>query len=126
MIIAGLYLVVLLPFLVVDFERAFHHRRMYLLEFRHASVADLTKDGVLNIAVFVPAGWLLHAAIRDVTLSLRARVLVVGGFCALFSLAMETVQFFMPSRYSSLIDVLTNTGGALLGALIAARWGHRD
>jgi VanZ family protein len=53
-------------------------------------------------------------------------VCVVGGFCAVFSLAIETVRFFMPSRYSSLIDVVTDTAGALLGALIAAAWRHWD
>jgi VanZ family protein len=33
-----------------------------------------------------------------------------------FSLLMETVQFWLPTRYSSIIDVLANTLGAALGA----------
>lgn len=121
-IAAGLYLVVLLPFLVLDYERRRGHPRSYLLEFRYTPLAGLIKDGLLNMAAFVPSGWLLYGAIRDVKLSTGARVCVVGAFSAVFSLAMETVQFFMPSRYSSVIDVLTDTAGAVLGALIAAAW----
>ena len=125
LVAAGLYLLVLLPFLVTDYEHVHPHRRMYLLETRYISAADLVKDVLLNVAAFVPAGWLLHAAIREAVASPQARLLVVGGFCGLFSLAMETVQFFLPSRYSSGIDVLTDTGGAVLGALVAARWARR-
>jgi len=47
----------------------------------------------------------------------------VGGFCLAVSLTVETLQFFLPSRYSSLIDVLTDTAGAVIGAVVADRWG---
>ena len=121
-LVAGLYLVVLARFLTTDYEWAHAHHRMYLLEVRYASVAALVKDVLLNVGAFVAAGWLLGRAIRDVTVSRRARVWIVGGFCALFSLGMETVQFFIPSRYSSVVDVLTDTAGAVLGAWLASRW----
>ena len=121
-LVAGLYLVVLARFLTTDYEWAHAHQRLYLLEVRYASVAALVKDVLVNVGAFVGAGWLLGRAIRDVTVSRRARVWIVGGFCALFSLGMETVQFFIPSRYSSVVDVLTDTAGAVLGAWLASRW----
>lgn len=105
LVAAGLYLVVLLPLLVTS-SGPYPHARAYLLEFRHAPARQMIADGILNTATFVPLGWL-------------SRLLVVAGFGAGLSLAVETVQFFIPSRYSSLIDVLTNTGGAVLGAVIA-------
>jgi glycopeptide antibiotics resistance protein len=121
-LVASLYLVVLARFLTTDYERALVHQRLYLLEVRYASVAGLVKDVLLNVGAFVPAGWLLDRAIRDITVSRRARVWIVGGFCALFSLGMETLQFFMRSRHSSAVDVLTDTAGAVLGAWLASRW----
>jgi VanZ family protein len=122
LIAAGLYLAVLLPALVMD-DGFRPHPRAYLLEFRLASPARLVGDGLLNVAAFVPLGWLLSRGIRDVAASSRSRVLTVVGFCVLVSLVVETLQFFLPSRYSSLVDVLTNTVGALIGAVVADRWG---
>ena len=122
LIAAGLYLAVLLPALVMD--NGFRpHPRAYLLEFRFASPSRLAADAILNVAAFVPLGWLLAQGSRDIAASSRGRVLSVGGFCLAVSLTVETLQFFLPSRYSSLIDVLTNTAGAVIGAVVADRWG---
>lgn len=118
LVAAGLYLVVLLPLLVTS-DGPYPHARAYLLEFRHATARQVITDAILNTVAFVPPGWLLYRAIRDLPMATVSRILVVAGFGAVFSLAVETVQFFIPSRYSSLIDVLTNTGGAVLGAVIA-------
>ena len=41
---------------------------------------------------------------------------LVGG---LLSLTVEFLQYYIPRRDSSLTDVITNTTGSLLGALIA-------
>ena len=120
LIAAGLYLVALLPALVM--EGGYRpHPRAYLLEFRLASPARLVADVMLNVAAFVPLGWLLAQGIRDVAASPRARRLVVVGFCAVMSFGVETLQYFLPSRYSSLVDVLANSAGALIGALLADR-----
>jgi glycopeptide antibiotics resistance protein len=69
-----------------------------------------------NVAVFVPLGLLVMAAWRIPVLGLLSGLLV-GGAC-------ELVQLFEPGRVASLVDVLTNTLGGLLGAalvLISAR-----
>lgn len=121
LIAAGLYLIVLLPWLIVDM--GLHpHPRAYLLEFRLASPARLTGDVIVNVAMFVPLGWLLARGLGGRAASALARVLIVTGFCGGLSLAMETLQFFLTTRYSSLIDVLANTLGAVAGAVIACRW----
>ena len=122
LIAAGLYLAVLLPWLVVETGRP--HPRAYLLEFTHASPARLAADAIVNVALFVPLGWLLARGIADLAASTLARVLIASGLCGGLSLAVETLQFFLTSRYSSLIDVLTNTLGGLVGA-VAAHWWRR-
>ena len=84
----------------------------------------LVADIALNVAMFVPMGWGLHRAARrrgaPRTPLLRAVILA-----AAFSLTMETVQAWLPNRYSSVVDVLANTLGATIGAWLEARYGHR-
>jgi glycopeptide antibiotics resistance protein len=120
LLVASLYLALLLPWLVTDL--GWHpHPRAYLLEFRLASPARLAGDAIFNVAMFVPFGWLLARGIEDLGASARARLVVVAAACAALSLTVETVQFFLVSRYSSAIDILTNAVGAAVGAVIAYR-----
>jgi glycopeptide antibiotics resistance protein len=121
---AALYVAMLLPWLVMDND-AHAHPRAYLLEFRLALTKVIVRDALLNVAAFVPLGWLLMRGIRDLAASTAVRLLIVVAFCAALSLTMETLQFFVPSRYSSLIDVLANTTGAVVGAVVVA-WGVRE
>jgi glycopeptide antibiotics resistance protein len=41
------------------------------------------------------------------------------ALCAVFSLSVETAQYFIVTRYSSFLDVLANTLGGALGALLS-------
>lgn len=73
-----------------------------------------------NIVLFVPLGWLtavvvLYAPTAQVLVGLRRGVL--SGL--LLSLAIEVSQYFL-GRAADVDDVLLNTAGALLGALIGA------
>jgi VanZ family protein len=113
----GLYLLVLLPALLLPFPTTHHHRRAYLMEYR-ASRPWLSRDVALNVAVFVPLGWLLARVGHSRGLSTLGVILLTAGGCGAVSLAAETVQFFLPSRHSSVIDVVANTAGALLGAVM--------
>ena len=83
----------------------------------------MVADVLLNIAIFVPIGWGLHRAARPLCrrpgVLLLAVVVVAAGFSGL----METLQYWLPARYSSAVDVAANTLGALLGAAAAARGG---
>jgi VanZ family protein len=119
----GLYLLVLLPALLLPFPTSHPHRRAYLMEYR-ASRPWLSMDVALNVAVFVPLGWLVARAGHSRGLSSLGMILLTAGGCGALSLAAETVQFFIPSRHSSVIDVVANTLGAFLGAVMCRPWRH--
>lgn len=71
-------------------------------------------DGILNILLFLPIGWLLVTACR------RTRHLQWLALCgAAFSLFIETSQFVFRRGSSSVDDLLNNTVGCFLG--IAAK-----
>lgn len=67
-----------------------------------------------NVALFVPIGLLLALAWPRLRLW---QTVLIG---ALMSGLIETVQGVMPSRFPSLSDVIANTTGTLIGALIVA------
>lgn len=73
-------------------------------------------DAMANIALFVPLGFAL--LLRG--LSMRRAI----ALCVLYTLAIETLQFFgLPGgRVASVSDVLTNSFGAVTGAVIARDW----
>jgi hypothetical protein len=80
------------------------------------------QDTAVNILGFLPFGFLLTAYLREVANCDRARALgatvVVGG---LASLGIELLQVYLPSRDSSLLDLLNNGLGSGLGALLQLR-----
>jgi len=81
---------------------------------RRVSRSDL----LVNFLVYLPFGLL-------VTRLLRARLLPAGSIALatlsalLLSFTLEYLQGFLPGRVSSPVDLLTNTIGALVGALLA-------
>lgn len=81
------------------------------------------EDVLLNIAGYVPAGFLLALALRS-RLRAHAAVFCAIGLSALLSVAMEAMQMFLPGRIASNVDVLSNTLGALIGALAAPLFSH--
>lgn len=79
----------------------------------------ITVDDILfNFAAYVPLGFLI-------TLSLSTRrhrrtaVLAGAAACAVLSLLLESAQQYLPSRIASNIDLLVNSFGGTVGALIA-------
>ena len=70
-------------------------------------------DLLLNIALFMPLGAALALGGRS-----RGRVTVLA---LLLSTAIELSQFYIPGRDPSVSDVIANTCGALLGALVVGR-----
>lgn len=73
-------------------------------------------DVGINIVGYMPLGLLLVFAMYP---------LVRGGWAllcaillgALISASMETGQYFLPNRVTSLLDFATNTGGTIIGAI---------
>lgn len=76
-------------------------------------------DVGINLLGYAPLGFLLALApLQRVQSALWSISLAVLG-SGLLSLAMETLQSFLPSRVPSNVDLLLNTLGALSGACVA-------
>lgn len=79
------------------------------------SLRGKARDLSLNVILFIPLGLLGRRSLRRVGVApLPALLAIVGGSVAL-SLTMETLQHYIPGRYSSLVDVMMNGGGATIG-----------
>lgn len=78
-------------------------------------------DALGNLAFFVPLGVLLY-----IVLGRRRRpILVVVASGAVTSASVEILQYVFALGHSDVTDVLFNTTGALLGAVIASLGGRR-
>ena len=93
----------------------------------HAAWSDMI-DAIRNVLLFAGFG-----AIWEVTsrLTLRAALWRATLYGCLLSMTVETLQLFSPVRFASILDVMTNTGGAFIGAigvavLVAAVRARRD
>jgi glycopeptide antibiotics resistance protein len=72
-------------------------------------------DIAINIAGFAPFGFFAMAFL-SVRLQATTRAMLLAVACGvLVSLTIETGQYWLPTRTSSLIDVLTNGMGTALG-----------
>jgi glycopeptide antibiotics resistance protein len=119
------YLLLLVVLLVAPLSKP-HLHRGYLMEFRLPIGRRFIADVAVNLVIFAPLGWGLHRnARRFHRLGPSGRLIAAIGSAAAFSLVMETVQWWLPGRYSSIVDVAVNTAGAALGALIEAGLGER-
>lgn len=77
----------------------------------------LRYDTLLNVLAYVPFGLFLALLRRGASPAKRIATSVVIG--AAISFAMEWLQMYIPSRVASSLDLLANTGGALLGGILA-------
>ena len=71
-------------------------------------------DIAINVLAYMPLG--VVACYRYRSKGLTHPMLRAIAFGAALSVAMEFLQLFIPNRVSSLLDVVTNTSGAALGA----------
>ncbi len=75
-------------------------------------------DVAANLLAYLPFGLLLGLALRSHCAALWSVLFTTLGGAAL-SVAMEYAQMYLPVRISSNLDLLINSCGALLGALLA-------
>lgn len=75
-------------------------------------------DVLINLVAYVPFGFLLALGLA-VRMGSLAAVALATLLAALLSLAMEGAQMFLAARIASNVDLLTNSTGALLGAMAA-------
>jgi hypothetical protein len=86
-------------------------------DWRNKKDSSPAKDIVVNIIGFVPFGFLLAFWREQAKQSRRWRACVFAiAVGVLISLVIEVTQAFIPARDSSMVDVICNTGGAVLGA----------
>lgn len=88
-------------------------------------VEGLIEDIQANILLFIPVGYALAVLVkRRERHMVRTLALVTAGG-ALLSTSVELLQLFIPFRYSSFIDIATNTMGTGVGFLLHAILGGR-
>jgi len=82
---------------------------------------EYVNDLIRNVAGFMPLGFLLGAYFSKKARWPKAilQVMLCGG---LLSFTIEVLQAFIPERNSGTTDILTNTAGALLGAMTWKVW----
>jgi len=76
------------------------------------------RDGILNVAIYVPLGVFGHLYFAQHFRQARAALIVLLLALAL-CVGIELAQLFEPSRFCSALDVVCNFTGAALGILIA-------
>jgi hypothetical protein len=76
------------------------------------------KDFVVNVIGFIPLGFLLCGYLT-LTRSARFALISTALSCATFSFLIEVAQAFIPRRGSGWTDVISNTLGGILGAVLA-------
>jgi VanZ family protein len=75
-----------------------------------------------NLLGYLPLGALLCIAARRSRVALGPALLLAVGGPALLSYGTEVLQQFLPGRHPSLKDLVMNSAGALIGALLALAW----
>jgi len=80
-------------------------------------------DFLANVLLFLPLGFALTCLAQKRGLTRRAELIVVIAAGASLSFCVELSQVFLPSRFVSFVDVVSNTVGTVLGCLIFRFWG---
>lgn len=75
-------------------------------------------DAILNFVSYLPLGLLLGLALRA-RLGVLLSLVFATALSISLSFGMEYLQMYLPTRTSSNIDLLTNSAGGLLGAMLA-------
>jgi glycopeptide antibiotics resistance protein len=75
-------------------------------------------DGLGNLVVFMPLGAALDYALRDKRGPTLRRIGIITLLGALLSVSYETIQLWIPGRVTAIDDVIINTTGTALGAVL--------
>lgn len=75
-------------------------------------------DATINLLSYLPVGLLLGLALRA-RLNVAASLIISVCLGVALSATMEYLQMYLPARISSNVDLLANSAGTLIGALLA-------
>ncbi len=106
-----IYLVCLYALTLAPFEFSTASAQKVFLGLSKASTSDI----VYNIIGFVPLGIILFFLVKPHRTTLIGKWVVVSMAAAVLSFTVESLQIFIPERSSSLIDLLANTVGGIIG-----------
>ncbi|MCX7216180.1 MAG: VanZ family protein [Burkholderiales bacterium] len=79
-----------------------------------------TFDLITNVVGYVPLGALIVFALYP-RVSDRAAVLCAIASGVFLAVLLECIQSYLPSRVPSILDLITNTSGVLIGAIVGQR-----
>jgi hypothetical protein len=95
------------------YKRAFLEKPCSLKEIPR-NVGDI----LINLFGFIPLGFLLSAFLAGRHCSSKRALFLSVVFGFLISLMIETLQAFLPTRYSNMSDLVANTVGAGIGSIV--------
>ena len=79
----------------------------------------MNEDNILNLIGFIPFGFILAATLIKLGGTFEKHYFFITVlFCFTVSLIIEILQAWLPSRSSSMSDLIFNTLGALIGAMV--------
>lgn len=84
------------------------------------SAGSYLNNAIINVAGFVPLGFLLGLYFTTAR-KVRRAALVTVIIGAAVSFAIEYFQSFLPTRYSGVTDLITNTAGTWIGVTLTMK-----
>jgi peptidoglycan/LPS O-acetylase OafA/YrhL len=91
-------------------------------DFHYGVLSDMhfsPDDAFINVMGFIPLGYLMASFLAGGIQRQRDSrpIILAVALCVLVSFVIEFVQSYLPGRSSSIIDLATNTVGAMIGVL---------
>jgi hypothetical protein len=97
-----------------------------LPRFTYLGIKSMGMDILINLAGFMPLGFILCTILALVnSIDNRTGVFLAVLVAFFFSLTIEITQVWIPSRDSSILDLILNTLGSGMGALLFHLTGRR-
>ncbi len=126
---ALLYFVTLIVLLLAPLHIVHYHTRFWELTGRHLGIGwtlgrEQALDGVVNVVLFVPLGFLVNRWWRRGSAPSWAMVGATLACMALLASSAEFVQRFLPWRHASVADVLTGVLGGTVGIAVDVALGR--
>ena len=86
----------------------------------------LISDVLVNFLGFIPFGFILFATLLRSSAAIEKKAfLITVAVCFLLSLSLEITQAWIPSRSSSMLDLVLNTLGGVAGTILCRFFRHR-